>query len=101
MILSETNPYYRGKKAEGIGSAHTPAGYIWHIALAMQGLTAKTKEEQRKIIKILTDTDGGKLLMHEGFCANDDTQYTREWFSWANAMFSELVMNYCGYEIMI
>lgn len=102
LILSEANPYYyKGKKADGIGSPHTPVGYIWHISLAMQGLTAETKEEKKRIIDLLAATDGGKLLMHEGFHADDDTKYTREWFSWANAMFSELVLDYCGYRILI
>lgn len=102
LILSEANPYYyKGTKADGIGSPHTPVGYIWHISLAMQGLTAETKEEKKRIIDLLAATDGGKLLMHEGFHADDDTKYTREWFSWANAMFSELVLDYCGYRILI
>ena len=102
LILSEANPYYyKGTKADGIGSPHTPVGYVWHISLAMQGLTAETKEEKRRIIDLLAATDGGKLLMREGFHADDDTKYTREWFSWANAMFSELVLDYCGYRILI
>ncbi len=100
LILSEANPFYfSGRKAAGIGSPHTPAGYIWHIALCMQGLTAQSREEKKRMIDLLAATDGGKHLMHEGFCADDDTQYTREWFSWANAMFSELVMDYCGYRV--
>ena len=102
LILSESNPfYYKGTKASGIGSPHTPAGYIWHISLCMQGLTAKTKEEKEAVINLLAATDGGKMLMHEGFCSDDDTRYTREWFSWANAMFSELILDYCGYKIKI
>ena len=44
-------------------------------------------------------TDSGTGLMHEGVFVYDPTVYTREWFSWANAMFCELVMQYCGYEI--
>lgn len=100
LILSEANPYYyAGEKAKGIGSPHTPTRYIWHIALAMEGLTAKTKEEKYMILQMLKDTDGGKGLMHEGFHVDDDTRYTREWFSWANAMFSELVLDYCGYSV--
>lgn len=100
LILSEANPYYyEGKAASGIGSPHTPAKYIWHIALAMEGLTAKTKEEKLAVLHRLSETDGGKGLMHEGFHADDAGQYTREWFSWANAMFSELVLDWCGYRI--
>ncbi len=102
MILSEANPYYyRGRVAEGIGSPHTPVGYIWHIALCIQGLTAGSLEEKRRMIDLAAATDGGKGLMHEGFWAEDDTCYTREWFSWANAVFGELVMDYCGYRIEV
>lgn len=100
LILSEANPYYyEGRKAAGIGSPHTPAKYIWHIALAMEGLTAKTEKEKLESLHMLAQTDGGTGLMHEGFHADDDTRYAREWFSWANAMFCELVLDYCGYRI--
>lgn len=99
-ILSEMNPYYyKGSCASGIGSPHTPIGYIWHISLAMQGLTSKTKEEKKQFLDLLVKTDGNKGVMHEGFHVDDPTKYTREWFSWANAMFSELVLAYCGYSI--
>lgn len=100
MILSEANPYYyEGAKAKGIGSPHTPVGYVWPIALCMQGLTAQSRQEQKEIIDRIASTDGGTGLMHESFCVDDGRQYTREWFAWANAMFSELVMDYCGYQI--
>lgn len=97
MILSEVNPfYYKGRKAKGIGSPHTREGYIWHIALCMQGLTAGSREEKKAMIDLAASTDGGQGLMHEGFDAEDDTRFTRPWFAWANAMFCELVMDYCG-----
>ncbi|MDO5345918.1 MAG: glycoside hydrolase family 125 protein [Lachnospiraceae bacterium] len=97
LILSEANPfYYKGKRGAGIGSPHTRVNYIWHIALCMQGLTAKTRAEKKAMIDLAASTDGGKGLMHEGFDAEDDTRYTRPWFAWANAMFSELVLDYCG-----
>lgn len=100
LILSEANPYYyTGKQAQGIGSPHTPPQYIWHISLAVQGLTAKTREDKREILELLMNTDGAKNCMHEGFHADDPTRYTREWFSWANAMFCELVMDYCGHRL--
>lgn len=100
MILSEANPYYyEGSRASGIGSPHTPLKYIWHISLAVDGLCRKSKEEKLEILRLLSETDGGTGLMHESFHADDDTKYTRAWFSWANAMFSELVLDYCGYTI--
>ena len=65
----------------------------------MEGLTAQSREKKLEILRKLAETDGGAKLMHEGFHADDDTRYTREWFSWANAMFSELTLNYCGYRV--
>ena len=100
LILSEANPfYYAGTKLSGIGSPHTPVRYVWHISNAIEGLTAPTKEEKHQMIHELMATDGGTGLLHEGVFVDDPTVYTREWFSWANAMFCELVMQYCGYEI--
>lgn len=101
FILSEGNPYfYSGRKAEGIGSSHTPPRYIWPISLAAQGLTCGSRSEMRRIIGLLRDTDAGTDMMHEGFHADRPDNYTRGWFSWANAMFCELVMKYCGIDIM-
>ena len=94
FVLSCANPYYyEGSCAKGVGSQHTKPGYIWHIALAIQGLTSKTKEEKLAILNTMKNTDAGKHMMHEGFDVNDPANYTREWFSWANAMFCELVLD--------
>lgn len=94
-LLSKENPYfYEGKFAKGIGSSHTPENYVWPIALAMEGMTTEEKSEKKRILDLLVANDAGTHLMHEGFDVNDPNQYTREWFSWANMMFCELVMDY-------
>ena len=92
FILSKDNPYYyEGKDAKGIGSAHTPENYIWHIALSIQGLTTECKQEKMELLKTLISTDGGKGLMHEGFNCDDSHEFTREWFAWSNSMFANFV----------
>lgn len=92
FILSKDNPYYyEGKCAKGVGSPHTPEGYIWHIALSMQGLTSVDAEETRQILRYLETTDGDTGYMHEGFCADNPKKFTRSWFSWSCALFAELV----------
>ena len=99
-ILSPENPfYYEGSYARGIGSPHTPENYVWPIALAMEGMTISDKKEKERILDFLVASDAGTNLMHEGFHVDDPTQYTREWFSWANMMFCELVMDY--YDIRV
>ncbi|OUN89750.1 glycoside hydrolase family 125 protein [Blautia sp. An46] len=102
FLLSNANPYYyEGKKAAGIGSPHTPSSYIWHISMAIRGLTSKEKEEKKRVLRNMADTTGGKGVMHEGFHVDDDTRYTREWFSWANAMYAELFLDCSGYRLKI
>ncbi|RPK30800.1 glycoside hydrolase family 125 protein [Paenibacillus xylanexedens] len=100
FILSTNNPYfYKGTAAAGIGSPHTPEGYIWHIALSMQGLTTADRNEKLRLLQLIQQTDAGTGLTHEGFSANDPHEYTRPWFSWSNMLFSELMMDYCGFRV--
>lgn len=100
FVLSAGNPYfYEGAAASGIGSPHTPDRYIWPIALAMQGLTAKDQAEKEELLDLMERTDAGTGFMHEGFHADDPAAYTRPWFSWANMMFCELVLDVCGIRV--
>lgn len=93
FLLSEDNPYYfKGKKLAGLGSPHTPKGYVWHIGLTLQGLTATDPAERERMLSMLESSDAGTGYMHEGVNADDPTQYTREWFAWSNSIFSELVL---------
>ena len=92
FVLSSENPYYyQGSLARGIGSPHTPAGYIWPIALCVQAMTSPDVGEIANILKTLMNTHGGTGFMHESFDPNAPEQFTRDWFAWANSMFGELV----------
>nr|WP_203628459.1 glycoside hydrolase family 125 protein [Lacticaseibacillus mingshuiensis] len=94
-ILSKENPYfYSGTYGAGLGSPHTLPEYIWPIAKAIEGLTDPDKENKAAILDLLTQTTAGTKMMHESYNVEDPSQYSREWFSWANMMFCELVMDY-------
>ncbi|MGL4337044.1 MAG: glycoside hydrolase family 125 protein [Turicibacter sp.] len=96
MLLSKTNPfYYEGEVAKGIGSPHTPPQYIWHISMAIQGLTALTEEEKLEMLSQFLRTDAETGMMHEGFDVNNPNNFTRPWFSWANQMFVEFILSLC------
>ena len=100
-IFSNLNPYYyEGKVAKGVGSPHTPEEYIWHIALSIQLITSLCEEEKSKILRYFEITDAGTNLLHEGFHVDNPNEFTREWFSWSNSMFSEAVLTYLGKEII-
>lgn len=95
LILSQRNPYYyKGSQACGIGSPHTPDGYVWHISLSMQGLTASSMEEMDGLIDMLERTHAGTGYMHEGFHPDDPATFTREWFAWSNSLFAEFVLHW-------
>ncbi|GHH97795.1 glycoside hydrolase family 125 protein [Neobacillus kokaensis] len=97
FILSEENPYfYEGSAAKGIGSPHTPPQFIWHIALAIQGMTAVSDQERVEILELFKTTDANANLMHEGFHVDAPEKFTRLWFSWANSMFSEFLLTMCN-----
>jgi uncharacterized protein len=97
FLLSRDNPYYyEGKYAKGIGSPHTPDHYIWHIALAIQGMTTTDEAQKQKILSYFKNTDGGTNFMHEGFNADCPEEFTRDWFAWSNTMFSEFVLSLTG-----
>lgn len=93
FVLSRENPFfYKGKFAEGIGSPHTPKGYIWPIALCMQAMTSTSTEEKAVILNTLMRTHAGTRMMHESFDPKDPTKYTRPWFAWANSIFGEMIL---------
>jgi hypothetical protein len=93
FILSQDNPwYFSGKYASGIGSPHTGKGKIWHLALLMQALTADDPLELDRILNYIKDSHANTYLMHESFNPDNPKEYTRDSFSWANALFSELIL---------
>lgn len=91
-ILGPRNPWWQsGSAASGIGSPHTPGRRIWPIALAVEGLTSPDPEERLRLAQLLARTTGGTGRMHESFAADDPTDFSRGWFSWADMMFCELL----------
>ena len=92
FVLSKENPYfYAGAQAQGVGSPHTPNGYIWPIALCVQGMTTSDIDEQARLLDALMHTHADCFCMHESFDPADPAKFTREWFAWANSMFGEFV----------
>lgn len=94
FCLSADNPYFAsGPAGAGIGSPHTGQGTIWPMALSMQALTATDGAEILRCLDQLAATHAGTGFMHESFQAGDADVFTRPWFSWANTLFGELLVN--------
>ncbi|HMD03401.1 MAG TPA: glycoside hydrolase family 125 protein [Candidatus Baltobacteraceae bacterium] len=95
FLLSKDDPYYYvGSVARGIGSAHTSDGYVWPLALIVQGMTATSENERKDVLDQLLASDPGDHLLHESFDPNDPGKFSRKDFGWPNALFSEFVMTH-------
>lgn len=93
FILSDNNPYfYKGKYAEGVGSDHTPKGYIWHLSLIARALTSNDDKEIKYCLDAIKSTHARTGFMHEGFSVSNPYKFTRKWFAWANTLFGELIL---------
>lgn len=93
FALSDRNPYFfRGKYAQGIGSPHTPHGYVWPLALCVQALTATDDAEVNRVFGWIAASDVGDHRLHESFNADWPEAYTREDFAWPNALYAQLVL---------
>ena len=93
FVLSHQNPYYfRGTAAQGVGSPHTPPGYIWPMSLIIQATTCTSREEGVRLLRALLETHAGTYYMHESFHSDDPAAFTREWFAWADSLLAGLVV---------
>jgi meiotically up-regulated gene 157 (Mug157) protein len=59
----------------------------------MQALTSDSDSEIRECLKTLKETHDGTYFVHESINVNDDSDYTRPWFGWANTLFGELILD--------
>lgn len=97
FVLSPRNPYFfSGKFAQGVGSPHTPHGYVWPLALVMQVLTSTDPDEVKRVMGYIAASDTGDHLLHESFDANWPQSYTRHDFAWPNALFAQLMLGRQG-----
>jgi meiotically up-regulated gene 157 (Mug157) protein len=97
FLLSKDNPtFYSGKLARGIGSPHTNDGWVWPLAILMEGFTAENATEKSDVLAQLINSDPGDHLLHESFNPDDPMKYSRVDFGWPNALFSEYVMTTIG-----
>jgi meiotically up-regulated gene 157 (Mug157) protein len=97
FVLSPSNPYFfAGKYAAGIGSPHTPHGYVWPLALVMQVLTSRDQAETDRVMKYIAASDTGDHRLHESFNADWPESYTRDDFAWPNALFAQMMLGRQG-----
>ena len=100
FTLSFDDPYYyTGTYASGLGSPHTPKGWVWPLGIIGAALTATKPQEIVKAIDMLDRSDTINGLMHESVNPNDPQEFTRPEFGWANAFWADLLFrSVAGYS---
>jgi meiotically up-regulated gene 157 (Mug157) protein len=92
FTLSMDNPFYfAGRYAQGLGSPHTPYGYVWPLGIIGRAITATSSLEVATAITTLAETDSESGLIHESFYPDGYWRFTRPEFGWANALGAELL----------
>jgi meiotically up-regulated gene 157 (Mug157) protein len=98
-LLGPDNPcWVQGRVVRGVGSTHARRGWVWPLAIAVEGLTAKDDEERVDALRRLEATVTGDLLFHESVDPDDPRRFTRRWFSWADMLYVELVLAAAGFD---
>ncbi|KAH7029086.1 uncharacterized protein B0I36DRAFT_325020 [Microdochium trichocladiopsis] len=94
FVLSRRNPWWcSGTVINAVGSPHVRPGAAWPMGSIMRIMTSDDDDEIRTTLKeILASTDGLGLI-HESVDSNDAKRWTREWFTWANGLFGQMIMD--------
>ncbi|KKA30004.1 hypothetical protein TD95_004396 [Thielaviopsis punctulata] len=94
FVLSKQNPWYcEGPVINGVGGPHIKPGAAWPMSNTIQIMTSDNHTEiEKALLELLTSTNSIGLI-HESVNSYSQRDFTRPWFSWANGLFGQTILD--------